>query len=284
MVSLYYKIKRQLYKKLHLRPDSRPFISGDTFRSISDFIYEDELQKFKYHEVGFKQIVFVASHLLFKFLSEIHPLIKNQYILISHNGDNNIGEEYKKLIDRKVYKFYCQNLLFSGQNIFHIPIGIENKYYFENGILQHFKPGKEKPSLPKVLTAFSLSTNISVREECLNVLSSYKYSTILSNRVSSMDFNNLLRKHMFVASPEGNGLDCHRTWEAIYLGVIPILIKNKFTINFVDLPILLIDKWEDILNFTSQDLNNLYTKIISTKKTDKAFFDYWFNHIKMVEV
>ena len=95
MVSLYYKIKRKLYKKLHLRPDSRPFISGDTFRSISDFIYEDELQKFKYHEVGFKQIVFVASHLLFKFLSEIHPLIKNQYILISHNGDNNIGEAKK---------------------------------------------------------------------------------------------------------------------------------------------------------------------------------------------
>lgn len=33
--------------------------------------------------------------------------------------------------------------------------------------------------------------------------------------------------HDYVASPRGNGLDCHRFWESLYLGAIPI-VEHSF--------------------------------------------------------
>lgn len=35
-----------------------------------------------------------------------------------------------------------------------------------------------------------------------------------------------LRQHAFVASPEGNGVDCHRTYEALICGCVPIVEDN----------------------------------------------------------
>ena len=36
-------------------------------------------------------------------------------------------------------------------------------------------------------------------------------------------------KYAFVLSPRGRGLDCHRTWEALCLGCIPIVKKSPIT-------------------------------------------------------
>ena len=38
-----------------------------------------------------------------------------------------------------------------------------------------------------------------------------------------------IKKFTFVLSPFGNGMDCHRTWEALSLGSIPIIKGNGFS-------------------------------------------------------
>ncbi len=57
-------------------------------------------------------------------------------------------------------------------------------------------------------------------------------------------------KHMteyaFVLSPFGNGMDCHRTWEALLCGCIPIVRASVFSELFDELPVLIVDKWEDV--------------------------------------
>jgi hypothetical protein len=50
----------------------------------------------------------------------------------------------------------------------------------------------------------------------------------------------------FVLSPFGNGMDCHRTWEALLCGCIPIVRTTVFCELFEDLPVLVVEKWEDI--------------------------------------
>ena len=40
-----------------------------------------------------------------------------------------------------------------------------------------------------------------------------------------------LSSYKFALSPEGNGIDCHRTWECLYLGVIPI-VKKSVALSF----------------------------------------------------
>ena len=58
-----------------------------------------------------------------------------------------------------------------------------------------------------------------------------------------------LAKFHFVLSPKGNALDCPRTWEALYMGVIPVLLKQGAPMDnglFRGLPVLLLDRWEDL--------------------------------------
>ena len=55
-----------------------------------------------------------------------------------------------------------------------------------------------------------------------------------------------MTEYAFVLSPFGNGMDCHRTWEALLCGCIPIVRSPIFNEMFDDLPVLIVDKWEDI--------------------------------------
>lgn len=45
--------------------------------------------------------------------------------------------------------------------------------------------------------------------------------------------------HRFVLSPPGRGIDCYRTWEALYLGAVPVVVDSPPMTAFKDLPILI---------------------------------------------
>lgn len=50
----------------------------------------------------------------------------------------------------------------------------------------------------------------------------------------------------FVASPHGNGLDCHRTWESLVLGNIVIVQKSALDPLYDGLPVVILDDWDEI--------------------------------------
>ncbi len=53
-------------------------------------------------------------------------------------------------------------------------------------------------------------------------------------------------EYAFVLSPHGNGLDCHRTWEALLLGCIPVVKTSGIDKLYEGLPVLIVAKWEDV--------------------------------------
>ena len=64
--------------------------------------------------------------------------------------------------------------------------------------------------------------------------------------VTSKEYYEILQKYKFVLSPPGAGIDCHRTWEALYNGCIPIIISSTIDEVYQDLPVLIIKNWEEI--------------------------------------
>jgi hypothetical protein len=52
--------------------------------------------------------------------------------------------------------------------------------------------------------------------------------------------------HRFVLSPPGNGLDCHRTWEALCLGCIPIMRTSPLDHLWEGLPVWIVKSWTDV--------------------------------------
>lgn len=54
------------------------------------------------------------------------------------------------------------------------------------------------------------------------------------------------RNHTFEASPRGNGLDCHRTWEAVILKTVPIVKRSPIDSVYDGLPVAFVDDWREV--------------------------------------
>lgn len=61
-----------------------------------------------------------------------------------------------------------------------------------------------------------------------------------------IEYYSQMASHRFVLSPEGNGIDCYRTWEALYLGAIPIVMNSLSMTRFADLPFLFTDDYSEL--------------------------------------
>ena len=82
---------------------------------------------------------------------------------------------------------------------------------------------------------------------------------------------------MFVVCPEGNGIDTHRMWEALYLKTIPIMKKNMISkfIKKANIPVLILDKWSDLSKFNEKKLEKLYISKKRLFSNKYLFQNYW---------
>ena len=59
-------------------------------------------------------------------------------------------------------------------------------------------------------------------------------------------FYEQIASHPYVISPAGAGPDCHRHWESIMLGSIPIVIRSIATNILEDMPCLILQNWSEL--------------------------------------
>jgi hypothetical protein len=104
---------------------------------------------------------------------------------------------------------------------------------------------------------------------------------IINKKKSFSDYIDDLKNSYFCASPRGNGIDCHRTWESLYYDCIPIVQKH-FIYDSFDAPIIQIEKSSDLTHDLLNDLKLKHeNKII---KFDKKLLtlNYWKQKIENI--
>ena len=115
------------------------------------------------------------------------------------------------------------------------------------------------------------------RRKLINILppSITVYQECLLSRTKT--YLNMIN-YSFMVSPFGHGFDCIRTFEALCLGCIVIMKKSFLDVLYEDLPILLVDEWDDI----TEPLLNETLLSYSTKQFnyEKLKMDYWIQIIK----
>ena len=96
----------------------------------------------------------------------------------------------------------------------------------------------------------------------------------LGVKVVNRGYYDLISQYKFVLSPPGAGEDCHRTWEALYVGCIPVVIKSSISELYEGLPVLVVDSWDDI----NKTFLNQKWKEMSERKYDmsKLTPEYWY--------
>ncbi len=291
-----FKLKTWIRRKLSraglisiARPGSSPFITGDGFRSIADHVF-DEIETVIPARVAPGDIVFVRADFLHDFFKKIHPRIQNKYVLVSHNSDQNIGAQFLEYIDEKIIHWFAQNVLVKHEKITPLPIGLilrmydpENKtanliekYRATDGVRSAKLANKDA----KIYYSFSAETN-PVRAIALDHLAKNPASVGNTKLVSKDEYFERMSACMFNASPEGNGADCHSTWESIYVGTVPIVTRNPSTEYWFDkgLPLHIIDSWSDIDMINADSLSETYASLKDRFNSPLPYMEYWIHEI-----
>jgi hypothetical protein len=80
-----------------------------------------------------------------------------------------------------------------------------------------------------------------------SIIETLKKNCIINTFTSYHDYFRSLPNYKFVISPEGNGIDCHRHYEALMAGCIPIVEDNpQIREKYAGCPILYTKRYSDI--------------------------------------
>lgn len=97
--------------------------------------------------------------------------------------------------------------------------------------------------------------------------------TIVTEAKPYKEYLRDLSRHALVISPEGNGVDCYRTLETIYVGSVPVVQYNAVNIALSDLPMALT---LTMFGLQTRQMMNAYHEIKRQGRSlDKAKLSYW---------
>ena len=249
-------------------------ISGERFIDLANYIhsfYGERRCSYSKH----RKIVYSDSVAVDDFLNTLE---NHQHTVITHNGDRNITSDLVDRLPAGVKKWFAQNVCCDDPRIHSIPIGLENKRWFpetkkRDKILASRNLNKQPSRL--VYMNHAVWTNPGVRQKPYDLFENQLWMTSVRGK-NGDGFDEYLANiddHFYTISPEGNGIDCHRTWEVLYCNRVPIMTKNSNTKFYEDLPILLVDRWEDI---TEEFLKDKREYFLTTEfNLQKLKFSYW---------
>ncbi len=263
------------------RGSSAPFLSGDTFRSFCNHVCDETGCNIYPKKVRNGDLIFVKVDDLSHFFYNIHPLISSRYILVSHNGDFPIPGKFTSFLnDGKLIAWFGQNIEnYSHPKLHPIPIGLANQQWV-HGNLDVIRKADIKHEEDRDILLYvniNVGTNPSVRQPVHDLFVNESY-VFVANSEPFDHYLEHLGRSKFVLSPRGNGLDTHRTWEALYLGAIPIVKRSSMDAVFEALPVLIVDDWNEISHeFLLEKYEEMKNR---TYQKERLYSDYWFNKIR----
>jgi hypothetical protein len=100
-------------------------------------------------------------------------------------------------------------------------------------------------------------------------------------KINQWKYYTYVGRSKFVLSPLGMGKDCYRTWEALYLGSIPIVINSTLNPIYQDLPVLIVNDYEELnLEFLQNVYNNMTKRTYDYRRLYKGFWQRELNYYR----
>lgn len=224
-------------------------------------------------------------------------IVSGKKYLILYQTDNTFTKSAEVLLNYYEKIFSVNNIVIDNPRIISLPLGIVDvgkeiafalcNSYRDFSVFNILKQRRElfKKNPTKFLYMnYRIPFNLKVRHDSLaiiNNLQSCDYTNDTFKGESWLLFNdsncytqyfdkNL--DHIFIACPEGFGIDSYRFYETLYLGRIPVVLHNPVTDMFKDLPILFLNKWEDFAVESKKFIDNFN---INNYNFEKLSRNYW---------
>ena len=265
---------------------SYPYITGNSFSVNCKHIWNYDGYKINPNPVK-ENWVFIKTDYINNFFSNIK--LNDRFIVFTHNSDYPINEAYLKYIeDERVILWFAQNVSIKHPKLIPIPIGIANAGY-SHGDISIINKIRDEHNTKEVLfyANFNIDNNKKEREYCLQqtgikiredvnggwqgFAGGYKLPNTYEGYLRD------LSKSYFCLSPNGNGIDCHRTWESIYMGCIPVVTSSEVTEAHKDFPIIILKDWSDFKNINFNE--DLYHSVWNNFNIGDLHSDNYFKRL-----
>jgi hypothetical protein len=236
--------------------------------------------------------IYVCQDALTLFSGSILDNIRVPFVLVSGDSDLPLTKQlpgFEKIVQNPhLLAWYAQNLKAHSKKIHPLPIGLDYHAVWERP--GHFEPERISPADQEAMLRATLAASKPLKDRIPQAYCNWHFS-MHGNRqecrskvaaaachyepvpIPRRQTWSTQAEFMFVLSPEGAGMDCHRTWEAILLGAIPIVNQNAITPLFKRLPVIVVENWAQV---TPQFLEKSYRKIENRKFAfSSLFLRYW---------
>jgi len=187
-----------------------------------------------------------------------------------------INTDVLNIITNNKIDIYTHSLSINHPNITNIPIGICDKF-------NHFHLKTNEKTI-FCYANFGIPCDRwfgNPRKELTHFIKDKDYILIENifeknpKKYTNDYFYDKISRSKFTLCPRGCGIDTYRIWDAICLGSIPIIEKYDGHDQFVELPILFVDSYQEL----SEDfLNKKYEEFLNKEFCyDKMKIEYWGN-------
>ena len=249
-------------------------------------------------------IIFLKPDYIMVFAECILNKLTHKIILVSTGSDYIIPsdvpltESWKKiLMSDKIIKWYTTNCGLKFPKLVPIPLGVPYDKFRDPKIQEEELQSVSKIMKPLCETNWKAVTNfqhvleykkafiqkikLTSRTEVYEKLKNKDYITFLPKQ-DRIDFWKSCNDSMFVISPFGNGPDCHRTWEALSIGRVPIIQKFPMNSMFDDLPVVIVNDWKEVTEEFLQKNHKIILENFNQGKynMEKLSLKYWEKIIK----
>jgi hypothetical protein len=269
-----------LFFCLHL--PALEYISAEGFKDCCNYVYERHGQHFVPEEVRHGHAIYIRTGLLELFLQKHHAKIKEPYILVTHFSDLPFpNKALPYLDDPKILACFALNAeLARHPKLIPIPIGIDVQCHHNGGIQilneERTIAAQTSKNIPLYLN-FVSHDKVPERVFVAQLFKTKPFC-VRGQRKPFRSYLKDLAQAQFVLSPRGLGYDCYRTWEALYLGAIPIIKSSAMDSLFADLPVVIVKDWREI----SEPFLKAQAEVIGKKqfKLEKLDMTYWRQQIE----
>ena len=234
------------------------------------------------------ETIYVHPTALRNFIFNYLPNLKFPFILVSGDSDLTIPIDIQReanfiLGHPLLIRWYSQNCISPSGKLMQLPIGLDfhtlASRSMEWGPQQSLQDQMRDilkirelntPKQLKCYANFQFLMNTRYGKDRTDAIEQISKDLVYYEpyKVSRIKTWTKMVEFKYVISPHGNGLDCHRTWEALALGCIPIMKSSPLDPMFADLPVLIVKEWSEI----TRELLNTF---IPTGNLDKLQLSYW---------
>jgi len=293
---------------------SRGLLKSCTFHSLNPISSSNKDNRHLYNMLHSNKMfngmsIYVCSDLLKYFVKFILPKLLHTFVLVSGDSDLCVPkealtkEETIRLLQSKLLiKWYTQNSrVEENDKIIQIPIGLDYHTIFKNpncnwklpdeghlpkqqediliNIIKNTIPFHER--IPKIYVNYTVNNDrFNQRQSALNTIPSELMEINTAFTPRTQTWKNM-SQYSFILSPAGIGLDCHRTWEALCLGCIPIVCISEFKTLFNELPVLIVNNWNEITKELLENTIECFKNKHFNK--NKLTLNYWVTKINVIK-